>query len=86
MAEDASDELLRRLYDQANVPEFQCFFRYDSGSLAFWDNRSCMHRASVDFSPHHRIMRRVTVQGASAPYYDPAAAGAAGRDSGAAKL
>ena len=86
MAEDASDELLRRLYDQANVPEFQCFFRYDSGSLAFWDNRSCMHRASVDFSPHQRIMRRVTVQGASAPYYDPGAAGVVGRGSGAAKL
>ena len=37
-----------------------------------------MHRASVDFSPHQRIMRRVTIQG-DATYYDPYAAGAAAK-------
>lgn len=60
-----------------DFPEYQCYFTYDSGSMAFWDNRACMHRASVDFSPHERIMRRVTIQGSSAPFYDPLAAAAA---------
>ena len=76
LEESASDALLQRLYDQSNFPEYQCFFRYEAGSMAFWDNRACMHRASVDFSPHERVMRRVTIQG-SAPYYDPQAAEAA---------
>lgn len=38
--------------------------------MSFWDNRSCMHRAVVDFSPHKRVMRRVTIQG-DVPYFDP---------------
>ena len=42
----------------------------EKGSMSFWDNRSCMHRAVVDFSPHKRVMRRVTIQG-DVPYYDP---------------
>ena len=28
------------------------------------------HRAVVDFSPHKRVMRRVTIQG-DVPYFDP---------------
>ena len=31
---------------------------------------SGMHRAVVDFSPHKRVMRRVTIQG-DVPYFDP---------------
>ena len=55
--------------------EYQCLFTYNKGDMAFWDNRSCMHRAVVDFSPHHRILRRVTLQGSNPttggiPYYD----------------
>ena len=50
--------------------------------MAFWDNRSCMHRALSDSYPHTRKMRRVTIQG-SEPYYDPQALAA---DAQAAKL
>ena len=78
MEESASDALLQTLYNQSNFPEYQCFFRYEAGSMAFWDNRACMHRASVDFSPHERVMRRVTIQG-TAPYYDSQAAEAASK-------
>ena len=42
MGAEESDALLARLYAQAENPEYQCFFRYEAGSLAFWDNRSCM--------------------------------------------
>ena len=68
-----SNRLLRHLASQAQNPEYQCFFKYETGSLAFWDNRACMHRASSDSFPQERQMRRVTVQG-SVPYYDPAQA------------
>jgi alpha-ketoglutarate-dependent taurine dioxygenase len=27
---------------QAENPEYQCFFKYARGSLAFWDNRRCV--------------------------------------------
>lgn len=67
---EESDRLLAHLYAQAENPEYQCMFRYEAGSVAFWDNRSCMHRALSDSYPHERKMRRVTVQG-SQPYYDP---------------
>jgi taurine dioxygenase len=69
----ASDALLKTLYEQANHPEYQCFFRYEEGDMVFWDNRSCMHRATVDFSPHERTMRRVTIQGREPPFFDPSA-------------
>ena len=82
MEAEESDALLARLYAQAENPEYQCFFRYEAGSLAFWDNRSCMHRALSDSYPHTRKMRRVTIQG-SEPYYDPQALAAAAQ---AAKL
>eukprot|EP01045_Picozoa_sp_COSAG04_P011615 COSAG04_NODE_753_length_10568_cov_1.796733_5_plen_413_part_00 len=84
MEAEESDALLARLYAQAENPEYQCFFRYEAGSLAFWDNRSCMHRALSDSYPHTRKMRRVTIQG-SEPYYDPQALAAAA-DAQAAKL
>ena len=36
MEAEESDALLARLYAQAENPEYQCFFRYEAGSLAFW--------------------------------------------------
>ena len=81
MEEGTSDALLQHLYSQANFPEYQCYFRYEEGSMAFWDNRACMHRATVDFSGHERAMRRVTVQGSDPPFWRPQSA-----PSGAAKL
>ena len=35
-----SDRLLRLLYRQASVPEYQCRFRWQPHSVAFWDNRA----------------------------------------------
>ena len=33
---EESDELLKELYAQAEMPEYQCYFKYEAGSLAFW--------------------------------------------------
>ncbi|HEX6311710.1 MAG TPA: TauD/TfdA family dioxygenase, partial [Acidimicrobiia bacterium] len=51
-----SDELLRFLCAQARIPEYQCRFRWASGSIAFWDNRSTQHYAVSDYWPARRVM------------------------------
>ena len=63
-----SDRLLRFLYRQASLPEYQCRFRWAPGSLAFWDNRACQHYAASDYFPQKRVMERVTIAG-DRPYY-----------------
>ena len=54
---------LERLYDEATVPEYQCRFRWENDSIAFWDNRSTQHYATSDYWPLERIMERATVIG-----------------------
>ena len=63
MPEDESDELLALLCDQAAVPEYQCRFRWEPHSVAFWDNRAVQHYASSDYWPQVRIMERASVVG-----------------------
>jgi taurine dioxygenase len=58
-----SDALLRHLYAQAAIPEYQCRFRWRAHSLAFWDNRSSQHYAVSDYWPAVRRMERVTIIG-----------------------
>ena len=60
---DESDELLRFLCAQARIPEYQCRFRWEPDSIAFWDNRSAQHYAVSDYWPAHRVMERVTIIG-----------------------
>lgn len=59
----ASDELLRRLYAEANVPEYQCRFRWRKNSVALWDNRTAQHYASNDYWPQRRVMERAAITG-----------------------
>ena len=63
MEPDESRRLLRHLYRQAAVPEYQCRFRWRKNSVAFWDNRAVQHYAAFDYHPHTRRVERVTVVG-----------------------
>ncbi len=63
LSEDESAALLERLYREADVPEYQCRFRWRRDSIAFWDNRAVQHYAVSDYDPQHRVMDRVTVIG-----------------------
>lgn len=64
-----SEWLLARLYSYAAIPEHQCRFRWEAGSVAFWDNRACQHYAASDYFPQRRVMERVTIAG-DRPYFD----------------
>ena len=63
-----SDALLEMLYRHAETPEFQCRFRWQAGSVAFWDNRCAQHHAMWDYFPQRRHGYRVTVKG-DRPFY-----------------
>ncbi len=63
MEKSESDALLAHLYSQAAIPEYQCRFRWEPGSIAFWDNRSSQHYAVSDYWPNVRRMERVTIIG-----------------------
>ena len=65
---DESDALLEMLYDHAETPEYQCRFKWQPGSVAFWDNRAAMHHAMWDYFPHSRRAHRVTICG-DKPFY-----------------
>lgn len=69
MSAAESDELLSQLYSHAALPEYQCRFRWEVGSVAFWDNRAAQHYASSDYWPERRRMHRVTVCG-DLPFFE----------------
>jgi taurine dioxygenase len=58
-----SDALLNFLYDHCASPHFQCRFRWQPNSIAFWDNRCTQHLATWDYFPETRSGVRVTVKG-----------------------
>ena len=60
---DESASVLHYLYEHAENPLFQCRFRWQPNSIAFWDNRCVQHRAMWDYWPHTRAGFRVTVAG-----------------------
>ena len=63
MTEEESKPLLNYLFEHSHKPEFTCRFRWEKGSVAFWDNRCLMHRALNDYPGQKRYMNRVTVDG-----------------------
>jgi taurine dioxygenase len=63
-----SAALLEMLYRHIERPEFQCRFRWERNSVAFWDNRCVQHLALWDYFPRRRYGHRVTVSG-DKPFY-----------------
>ena len=58
-----SDALLRLLYEQAHVPEYQFRLRWKPGTIVLWDNPSTQHYAANDYYPNRRHMERVAIVG-----------------------
>ncbi|CAM5640836.1 hypothetical protein SPURM210S_08256 [Streptomyces purpurascens] len=60
-----SSAILDLLLEQAVRPEYTVRFRWEPGSVAFWDNRAAVHLAPGDTAhlDHPRIMHRVMLAG-----------------------
>jgi alpha-ketoglutarate-dependent taurine dioxygenase len=58
-------QILDLLFDQIARPEFTVRFRWETDSVAFWDNRSTAHLGPVDLSLSSldRRVERVTITG-----------------------
>ena len=63
-----SSAVLEMLFRHVETPEFQCRFRWQPGSVAFWDNRCAQHHAMWDYYPQRRRGLRVTIKG-DRPFY-----------------
>jgi len=62
-ADDESRPLLEYLFAHQVRPEFTCRFRWEPGSLAFWDNRCTQHNPVNDYHGFRRVLHRVTLAG-----------------------
>ncbi|GAA3676036.1 MULTISPECIES: taurine dioxygenase [Acetobacter] len=60
---EESNALLQFIFQHIKKPEFSIRWTWQSGDIAFWDNRSTQHYAVDDYRPHRRIMQRVTIMG-----------------------
>ena len=63
MTEAESAPLLDFLCQQQTRPEFTCRFRWQVGSIAFWDNRCAQHNPVNDYHGYRRAMQRITLAG-----------------------
>jgi taurine dioxygenase len=67
MTDAEGKALLDFLLEHGHRPEFTFRFRWQKGSIAFWDNRSTKHIALGDTGRFRRLMRRVQIGGAGKP-------------------
>ena len=60
-----SRHLLDLLFEQVARPEYTVRFRWEPGSVAFWDNRAVLHLAPRDYEhlEGDRVLHRITLVG-----------------------
>jgi taurine dioxygenase len=63
LSKNESNGILEMLYRHCQQPEFTCRFRWEAGSVAFWDNRATLHYALDDYGQAPRFAHRVTLRG-----------------------
>jgi taurine dioxygenase len=61
--QEESRPLLEYLWQHQVKPELTCRFQWQTGSIAFWDNRCAQHNAVNDYAGFKRLMHRVTLAG-----------------------
>jgi taurine dioxygenase len=63
MTEAESKPILGYLFEHQCRPEFTCRFKWEPGSIAFWDNRATQHNPLNDYHGFKRVMHRITIAG-----------------------
>jgi taurine dioxygenase len=63
LSEAESEAILKFLFAHVTRAEFQCRFKWQRNSIAFWDNRAVQHYAVWDYYPAVRSGQRVTIRG-----------------------
>ena len=59
-----SNHILAMLYEHLQRQEFTVRFRWEPGSIAFWDNRATAHIVPMDIPKGmHRCHERITIAG-----------------------
>jgi taurine dioxygenase len=61
--QEESEPLLQFLFQHQIKPEFTCRFKWELGSIAFWDNRCVQHYPINDYHGYKRLMHRITLAG-----------------------
>lgn len=61
MERDASDALLKELFEHQVRPEFVYRHRWSKDMLTLWDNRCLLHAATGGYQGHARLLRRITI-------------------------
>jgi taurine dioxygenase len=62
LTDTESRALLDLLLHHLRSPDYQCRFRWQPHSIAFWDNRAVQHFAVADYH-QRRVMHRITLAG-----------------------
>ena len=67
MAPDASEALLRRLYDHSTQnADLQYHHKWRTGDFVIWDNRATLHAATADYAADEkRLLYRTMLKGAA---------------------
>lgn len=63
--EEESRHLLNLFFEEITRPEYTVRFRWEPGSIAFWDNRATAHQGPADFAylDVERVLYRITLEG-----------------------
>ncbi|EFC86523.1 TauD/TfdA family dioxygenase [Parafrankia sp. EUN1f] len=61
LSEEESKGILALLAAHVSRAEYVARFKWSPGDIAFWDNRTVLHRASIDFGDTPRPLQRVTI-------------------------
>ena len=63
MTQAESEPILDFLFKKIKEEQFSCRFKWEPGSVAFWDNRACQHFPINDYQGHQRKMLRISLAG-----------------------
>ena len=68
LSDSKSKELLDFLCEHIKQEKYQCRFSWEVNSIAFWDNRSVIHKPDNNYWPQVRRMERITIDDTQSPY------------------